>query len=647
MSEASEAEKFKNEGNKAMQAGDLDLAIEQYSLGINVDDQNHILYSNRCAVYAKKGMWSEALADGTRCVFLKPDWAKGYLRKGQALQALGRYKEAQFCYQKGSQLDPNDQQLKQGLMQVNMLAFQQTQEEAAEKKRQEEEALKNPKPIEPEPPKKPTIADLRVDLGKMTVKELKAILAAKKIPSDDCFEKEDLIDKIVKHGAYERPDPAAEKPAEAPKPKKKREPKPAEAANETQTTAKPEKATTKKSIKGEPADAKPPAKNGKPAEPADPKPKKPRAKDGGAESEKKPAKENTERTETSKKKKDEAKGGDDDDINYYKLLGVEKTATPAEIKKAYYKAAQQCHPDKTDDPGAEEQFKLISEAYGVLMDEEKRKLYDKYGRKRVQEMEGGADPTVIFKMIFGAGAFDDTFGELLFVQAMSPEFQSKFEGKTEDEVRMMMKAETATIVAGLAELLISKLAAREKGEDKKFASLADDIQDKCDAPGGPALLEAVGYIYVSEAKIRMGRPFESQWAKADRLNHNINATVGLVNSAMKMQDIEDGRVDEEKAAERVLDALWRYGQMEIEKLCRKVCKEIFDKSKYKFKKDKRGKALLQLGELYQKSAKKAKKDKGLDKGTFFEAAAKEAASEKASEGADAKPAETGEKKSNK
>lgn len=339
-----EAEKFKNEGNKAMQAGDLDLAIEQYSLGINVDDQNHILYSNRCAVYAKKGMWSEALADGTRCVFLKPDWAKGYLRKGQALQALGRYKEAQFCYQKGSQLDPNDQQLKQGLMQVNMLAFQQQQEEAAEKKRQEEEALKNPKPVEPEPPKKPTIADLRVDLGQMSAKELKAILAAKKIPSDDCFEKEDLINKIVLLGAYERPDPAAAKPAEkpaeaAPKPKKKRTPAAESPANETQTAA-PKK---KKSPKGDAPEAakssdKKPKATAEPTAAAQEKPTKKTR--GHNKDEKEPEKKTKDNTEKPKKKKDEKDKGaaDEDDINYYKVLGVEKTATPGEIKKAYYKA---------------------------------------------------------------------------------------------------------------------------------------------------------------------------------------------------------------------------------------------------------------------------------------------------------------------
>lgn len=65
--------------------------------------------------------------------------------------------------------------------------------------------------------------------------------------------------------------------------------------------------------------------------------------------------------------------------DYYEILGVEKTASDSEIKKAFRKLALQYHPDKNKDEGAEEQFKKIAEAYEVLSDETTRKKYDQFG----------------------------------------------------------------------------------------------------------------------------------------------------------------------------------------------------------------------------------------------------------------------------
>jgi molecular chaperone DnaJ len=65
--------------------------------------------------------------------------------------------------------------------------------------------------------------------------------------------------------------------------------------------------------------------------------------------------------------------------DYYKALGVDRKATPEEIKKAYRKLARQYHPDTNKEPGAEARFKEISEAHDVLSDPEKRKRYDRGG----------------------------------------------------------------------------------------------------------------------------------------------------------------------------------------------------------------------------------------------------------------------------
>src|SRR5512133_118003 len=65
------------------------------------------------------------------------------------------------------------------------------------------------------------------------------------------------------------------------------------------------------------------------------------------------------------------------DKDYYDILGVPKTATADEIKKAFRKAARKHHPDAG---GSEERFKELNEAYEILSDDEKRKQYDEYGR---------------------------------------------------------------------------------------------------------------------------------------------------------------------------------------------------------------------------------------------------------------------------
>jgi molecular chaperone DnaJ len=116
--------------------------------------------------------------------------------------------------------------------------------------------------------------------------------------------------------------------------------------------------------------------------------------------------------------------------DYYELLGVEKTATAEEMKKAYRKKAVQFHPDKN--PGnkeAEEMFKKVSHAYEVLSDADKRAAYDRYGSAAFDGSAGAPrgpggggggfhDPFDIFREVFGqqggggggGGIFEEMFG---------------------------------------------------------------------------------------------------------------------------------------------------------------------------------------------------------------------------------------------
>ena len=86
---------------------------------------------------------------------------------------------------------------------------------------------------------------------------------------------------------------------------------------------------------------------------------------------------------------------------YYEVLEVSKDCSGAELKKAYRKLAMRYHPDRNpDDKKAEDQFKVVNEAYQVLSDEEKRSIYDRYGKAGL-EGQGGMGGG------FGGGNMDD------------------------------------------------------------------------------------------------------------------------------------------------------------------------------------------------------------------------------------------------
>ena len=103
--------------------------------------------------------------------------------------------------------------------------------------------------------------------------------------------------------------------------------------------------------------------------------------------------------------------------DYYEVLGVDRGAGDADIKKAFRKLARELHPDiNKHDPAAEEKFKEVAEAYEVLSDSERRAIYDRYGHEGLRS--GGWEPSFssfgsigdIFEAFFGGGGFGSVFG---------------------------------------------------------------------------------------------------------------------------------------------------------------------------------------------------------------------------------------------
>jgi molecular chaperone DnaJ len=99
--------------------------------------------------------------------------------------------------------------------------------------------------------------------------------------------------------------------------------------------------------------------------------------------------------------------------DYYKLLGVPRSAKPDDIKKAYRRLARRHHPDVNPGNGdAEDRFKQISEAFEVLSDAKKRDIYDRYGYYSDQAATAGTGGAVFDFANFGAANFRDIFSEI-------------------------------------------------------------------------------------------------------------------------------------------------------------------------------------------------------------------------------------------
>ncbi|XP_044203573.1 dnaJ homolog subfamily A member 3, mitochondrial-like [Thunnus albacares] len=152
----------------------------------------------------------------------------------------------------------------------------------------------------------------------------------------------------------------------------------------------------------------------------------------------------------------------------YEILGVSRTATQKDIKKAYYQLAKKYHPDTNpDDPEAKEKFAKLAEAYEVLSDEVKRKQYDTYGAAGFDPNRAGAsqqqyyraggatlDPEELFRKIFGDFTGGMGFGD----------FNSMFEQRPEF----------------VMELTFAEAA---KGANKELSVNMDDACPRCDGKG--------------------------------------------------------------------------------------------------------------------------------------------------------------------
>lgn len=108
----------KDRGNQCLSAGDFDGAIDHYSTAIKLDSTNAVFFSNRSAAYLSKKFHDSALKDAEQAITLRPEWNKGYARKGASLHGANKYEEAIAAYEEGLKVCPGDSMIQRGLDQV-------------------------------------------------------------------------------------------------------------------------------------------------------------------------------------------------------------------------------------------------------------------------------------------------------------------------------------------------------------------------------------------------------------------------------------------------------------------------------------------------------------------------------------------------
>jgi len=107
--------KAKEEGNEFFKIQKYPEAIKCYDEAIKRDPENHINYSNRASCYIKVLALPDAMKDAEKCIALKPDFVKGYIRKAQTHFLMKEYQKCLETYQTGLELDPNNAEITTGI----------------------------------------------------------------------------------------------------------------------------------------------------------------------------------------------------------------------------------------------------------------------------------------------------------------------------------------------------------------------------------------------------------------------------------------------------------------------------------------------------------------------------------------------------
>ena len=220
------------------------------------------------------------------------------------------------------------------------------------------------------------------------------------------------------------------------------------------------------------------------------------------------------------------------DREYYDLMGVSTNATAGEIKKAYYKEARKCHPDKCqDDPEAAAKFQALGHAYQILSNEQTRASYDKNGKPETNSADANLaneiDPLVFFAVMFGSHLVEPYIGELwiastadtLMKDAMEQQQSMDMENMTEEDAAKFLASKSASseemtlkqrkrevkCALNLREKISPFMEAKDEDDIMTFkASIAKEASKIVSTSFGATFLVAIGFTLEVEAEEYIG-----------------------------------------------------------------------------------------------------------------------------------------------
>jgi len=337
------------------------------------------------------------------------------------------------------------------------------------------------------------------------------------------------------------------------------------------------------------------------------------------------------------------------DTEFYDLLKVSPGATASEIKKAYYRQARECHPDKNPgDAEATAKFQKLSTVYQVLSDPGLRDKYDREGKGGIEEKSLSMDPAAFFSLLFGSERFMPWTGELHI--AMQTDHFAKAVEKEEDEEGMSADSGPALKRRQLRREVECACHLRQKLErwvyGRDVAGFEEQMRleahELAGAQFGPELLITIGEMYQLRAEIYLANELDGRFSLSKRMvaikhtrlkmRHGMdfykNAASSLMRAksvytaASSMKKTEGEELEDEEQAKKVeaamddalptfLQTAWTYVVRDIDSTMKEVGRKFLqDKSVPWQIRIRRAQALRILGLIFVEEGARAEEAQG-------------------------------------